>query len=215
MTKKTKTRNVLILIKTTMSYRTIIARMSISIYRLNERLKTIYYVEKTNDTFFQNFLKKNFWSKIMMIHTLIILNTKKRTICWKKNFWNNMNKNVKEYVDIRWTCHQIKFVKHKSHDMLQSLFIFEKSRQDWTMNFITNLLFSKHKEIVYNLILMMINHYINFILYISLKKTWNVENLTNALINEIFIKFEKLVFIVTDREFVFIFKFWLSLCYHL
>jgi uncharacterized membrane protein (DUF485 family) len=83
------------------------------------------------------------------------------------------------------------------------------------MNFITNLLFSKHKEIVYNLILMMINHYINFILYISLKKTWNVENLTNALINEIFIKFEKLVFIVTDREFVFIFKFWLSLCYHL
>jgi hypothetical protein len=39
--------------------------------------------------------------------------------------------------------------------------------------------------------------------------------LTNALIDEIFIKFEKFVFIVTNRDSFFIFKFWLSFCYHL
>jgi hypothetical protein len=84
MTKRTKARNVLIRKKTTTSCQTIIAKMSISIRRSNETSRTIYCVEKTNDTFFQNFSKKNFWSKIMMIRTLIISNTKKFSICWKK-----------------------------------------------------------------------------------------------------------------------------------
>jgi hypothetical protein len=133
----------------------------------------------------------------------------------RKYFWNNMSKDVKEYVDICSTCHRIKFVRHKSHDMLQSLSILEKSRQNWTMNFIIDLSFSKHKKVVYDSMLMIIDRYIKFNLYISSKKTWNAEDLTNALIDEIFIKFERLVFIVTDRDSFFIFKFWSSLCYHL
>jgi vacuolar-type H+-ATPase catalytic subunit A/Vma1 len=46
----------------------------------------------------------------------------------RKYFWNNMNKDVKEYVDICSICHRIKLVKHKSHDMLQSFSISEKSK---------------------------------------------------------------------------------------
>jgi hypothetical protein len=133
----------------------------------------------------------------------------------KKYFWNNMNKDVKEYVDFCSICHRVKLVKHKSHDLLQTFSISENSKQNWTMNFITDLSFSKHRNIVYDSILMIINCYIKFNLYISSKKTWNVENLTNALIDKIFIKFEKFVFIVTNRESLFIFKFWSFLCYHL
>ncbi len=88
----------------------------------------------------------------------------------RKYFWNNMSKNIKKYVDIYSTCYRVKFVKHKSHDLLQSFFIFEKLKQDWTMNFITNLSFSKHKKIVYDSMLMMIDRYIKFNLYISSKK---------------------------------------------
>jgi hypothetical protein len=102
MTKRTKTRNVLILIKTTTSYRTIIARMSISILRSNEISRTIYCVERKSDTFFQNFLKENFWNKIMMIRTLIILNTKKRSICWRKNTsettWTKTSENTSTFI---------------------------------------------------------------------------------------------------------------------
>ncbi len=133
----------------------------------------------------------------------------------KKYFWNNMSKDVKKYVDSCSICHRVKLVKHKSHELLQTLSISKNFKQNWTMNFITDLLFSKHQNIVYDSILMIIDRYIKFSLYISSKKTWNVENLTNALIDEIFIKFERFVFIVTDREFLFIFKFWSSLCYHL
>jgi hypothetical protein len=133
----------------------------------------------------------------------------------RKYFWNNMNKDVKEYVDSCSICHRIKFVKHKSHDLLQAFSISENSKQNWTMNFITNLSLSKHQDIVYDSILMIIDCYTKFSLYISSKKTWNAENLTNALIDEIFIKFERFVFIVTNRESFFIFKFWSFLCYHL
>jgi hypothetical protein len=46
----------------------------------------------------------------------------------KKYFWNNMNKNVKKYVDFCSTCHRIKLVKHKSHDLLQALLISKNLR---------------------------------------------------------------------------------------
>ncbi len=133
----------------------------------------------------------------------------------KKYFWNNISKNVKKYVDSCSTCHRIKFVRHKSHDLLQAFSISKNFKQNWTMNFITDLSSSKHRDIVYDSILMIVDRYTKFSLYISSKKTWNAENLTNALIDEIFIKFERFVFIVTNREFFFIFKFWSFLCYHL
>jgi hypothetical protein len=98
MTKKMKTRNVLIRKKTMTSCRTIIARMSISIHLLNETSKTIYCVERTNDTFFQSFSKENFWSKIMMTRTLIISSRKKFSICWKENIfettWTRTSRNT-------------------------------------------------------------------------------------------------------------------------
>ncbi len=36
----------------------------------------------------------------------------------RKYFWNNMSKDVKEYVDFCSTCHRVKLVRHKSHDLL-------------------------------------------------------------------------------------------------
>jgi hypothetical protein len=120
-----------------------------------------------------------------------------------------MSKDVKKYVDSCSICRRIKLVRHKSHELLQALSISENSRQNWTMNFIIDLSFSKHQKIVYDSILMIIDRYIKFSLYISSKKTWNVENLENVLIDEMFIKFEKLVFIVTNRDFFFHFQIWI------
>jgi hypothetical protein len=102
MTKRTKTSNVIIRLNAMTSNRTLFARKSISISLLNEISRTIYCAERINDTFFQNFLKENFWNKIIMIRTLIISNTKKRSICWKKNIsettWTKMLKNTSIFV---------------------------------------------------------------------------------------------------------------------
>jgi hypothetical protein len=48
----------------------------------------------------------------------------------KKYFWNNMSKNVKKYVDSCSICHRVKFVRHKSHELLQAFSISKNSRQD-------------------------------------------------------------------------------------
>jgi hypothetical protein len=102
MIKRTKTRNVLIRKKTTTSCRTIIARMSISTRRSSETSKTIYCVKRTNDTFFQNFSKENFWNKIMMTRTLIISSTKEFSICWEENTsettWTRTSRNTSTHV---------------------------------------------------------------------------------------------------------------------
>ncbi len=126
-----------------------------------------------------------------------------------------MSKDVKEYVDSCSTCHRVKVVRHRFHEILQSLSLSKDSRQDWTMNFIIDLSSSKHKSVVHDSMLMIVNRYIKFSLYISAKKIWNVEHLIETLIDEIFIKFERLVFIVIDRDSLFIFKFWSFFCYHL
>ncbi len=76
--KKTKTSNVMIWLNATTSNRTLFARKLISTFLLNEISRTIYCAEKTNNIFFQVYLKKNFWSRITMIRMLIISNMKKR-----------------------------------------------------------------------------------------------------------------------------------------
>jgi hypothetical protein len=73
------------------------------------------------------------------------------------------------------------------------------------MNFIIYLSFSKHEKIVYDSILMIIDRYIKFSLYISSKKTWNAENLANVLIDEMFIKLKN-SFLLSRIEILFSFS---------
>ncbi len=79
-------------------YRMIFVEKSILIRLLNETLRMICCVEKTNDTFFQNFSKESFSSKIMTIHSRSISNTNARWIFWKENIsdstWTKTSKNT-------------------------------------------------------------------------------------------------------------------------
>jgi hypothetical protein len=216
MTKRTKASNVMIRLNATTSNRTLFAKKSISISFLKWNIENDLLRWENKWYMLSNLLQKKFLKQNHDdSYADHFEHEKTLNLLKKKYFWNSINKDVKKYVDSCSTCHRVKLVRHKSHDLLQALSISKNSRQNWTMNFITNLSSSKHRDIVYDSILMIIDRYIKFSLYISSKKTWNAENLTNALIDEIFIKFERFVFIVTNRESLFIFKFWSSLCYHL
>ena len=48
----------------------------------------------------------------------------------------------------------------------------------------------------------------------NLSTTWTTKNLKNALIDKIFIKYERFVFFTINRDFLFIFNFWSILWYH-
>ena len=113
------------------------------------------------------------------------------------------------------TCRKIKTIKHKFYELLNFLFMFENFRKNWIMNFITDLLFSSHRKIINDLILMIMNRYTKFAKYISTKKIWTAENFADAMINIVFIQFKKFIFIVIDRNFLFTFNFWSVFCYHM
>ena len=133
----------------------------------------------------------------------------------KKYFWTNLFKDVKQYVHNYLIYHWIKSIWHKSHNFLQLFSQSKDSRQKWIMNFITNLFSSKHQDKIYDVILIMINRYNKYTKNVLTKKTSMIKNLKNALIDEIFTKYDKFVFFTIDQDSLFIFNFWSILCYHL
>jgi hypothetical protein len=133
----------------------------------------------------------------------------------RKYWWLNMSKNVRKYVISCTKCFLTKSIKHKFYELLQSLSIFRKFKENWTMNFITDLSFNKRREQIYNVILIIIDRYTKYFKYISTRKDWTTKQLTNELFNEIFFKSKMSKFIIFDKESLFTFNFWSNFCYHL
>jgi hypothetical protein len=99
-------------------------------------------------------------------------------------------------------------------DKLQSILMLKESRQDWTMNFITDLSSSKRWNKAYDSILIVIDRYTKYARYIRARKNWTAVQLTDVLVKELFTKLEISVFIITDRESLFIVNYWFVFCYH-
>jgi hypothetical protein len=97
---------------------------------------------------------------------------------------------------------------------LQSILMLKESRQDWTMNFIIDLSSSKRWNKAYDSILIMIDRYTKYARYIRARKNWTAVQLTNVLMKKLFSKLEFSVFIITDRESLFIVNYWFVFCYH-
>ncbi len=70
-----------------------------------------------------------------------------------KYYWKSMIKNVKKYINTCDICQKVKMKRHLSYDELRSLFQSTDSWKKITINFITDLLFSKWKKVMYDLIL--------------------------------------------------------------
>jgi hypothetical protein len=133
----------------------------------------------------------------------------------RKYYWSAMNQDVKKYVNACFACHRIKTIKHKSFEQLQSIFMLKKSRLKWIMNFITDLSFNVSRKVAYDSILVLVDWYTKYARYIRARQNWIAVQLIDAMIKELFIKCEIFEIIITDRENLFISKYWSTFCYHL
>jgi hypothetical protein len=133
----------------------------------------------------------------------------------QKYYWSAMNQNVKKYVNACSAFHRIKTIRHKFFEQLQSILMFKELRLKWIMNFIIDLSFNVNRKVAYNSILILVNHYTKYARYIRARQDWIAVQLTDAMIKELFIKCEIFEVIITDRESLFISKYWSALCYHL
>jgi hypothetical protein len=133
----------------------------------------------------------------------------------KKYYWSRMTFDIKQYIDVCIRCHQIKASRHKFYEKLQSLSMLSELRQHWTLNFITDFLSSIRRVLFFDVILIIIDRYTKYARYISARMNWTIENLVDSLIEEVFIRFEMLIFLIIDREILFISNYWLNFYYHL
>jgi len=131
-----------------------------------------------------------------------------------KYYWKSMIKDVKEYINTCNICQRMKIKCHLSYDELRSLSWFTDSWKEITMNFITDLSPSKWKEVVYDLIFMIVNHYMKMTRYLSIKKTLTVVKLAKLFFEQIALKYEILNDIIINKDSLFINAFWSKICYH-
>ena len=118
------------------------------------------------------------------------------------------------YVKIYNVCQRIKVLRHKLYKKLSFLSILKVSWKKIFMNFIIDLFLSKRDNVVYDLILIIINKYIKMIKYLSINIKINVSKLTNVFFEKIVLHFDMLTDIINDKDFLFINIFWSTFCYH-
>jgi len=131
-----------------------------------------------------------------------------------KYYWKSMIKNVKKYINTCDIYQRVKMKCHLSYDELKSLLRFTNSWKEITMNFITDLSFSKWKEVVYDSILMIVNHYMKMMYYLFMKKTLTIIKLAELFFEKIALKYEVSSDIIIDKDNLFISAFWSEICYH-
>ncbi len=131
-----------------------------------------------------------------------------------KYYWKSMIKNVKEYINTCDICQRVKIKRHLSYDELRLLLWFTDSWKEITMNFITDLSSSKWKEVVYDSILVIVDHYMKMTRYLSIKKILTVVKLAELFFEKIALRYEISNDIIIDRDSLFISAFWSEICYH-
>ncbi len=132
----------------------------------------------------------------------------------RKYYWKSMIKNVKEYINTCDICQRVKMKRHLSYDELKSLFRLTDSWKEITMNFITDLSSNKWKEVMYDSIFVIVDHYMKMTYYLSIKKTLTVVELTELFFKKIALRYEISNDIIIDKDSLFINAFWSKICYH-
>ena len=104
---------------------------------------------------------------------------------------------------------------HKSYDNLLPLSKPDQSWQDISINFITDLPPSIHKQKACDALLIVVDQYSKMVQYIPCTKDIDALELVKLLIAEVYSKFGALRSIVSDRGSLFTSRWWSTFCYYI
>jgi len=82
------------------------------------------------------------------------------------------------------------------------------------MNFITDLSLSKWKKVVYDSILVIVDHYMKMMHYLFMKKTLTVVKLAKLFFKKIALRYEISSNIIINKDSLFISAFWSEICFY-
>jgi len=128
-------------------------------------------------------------------------------------FWKGLDAEVQQYVSSCHVCQEVKFKRHKPYGELQSLPIPEKPFQEVSMDFIVGLPPSRLGAQVFDSILVIVDRFTKFSLYIPTTKKITAEALAQLVERKLLAKYGLPEGILSDRGSVFTSDFWYHYCH--
>ena len=124
-----------------------------------------------------------------------------------------MRKKVQDYVNKCDLCHKIKSIRHKSYREIKTALTLNQPWASIVMNFIVKLSPSEKllTEVIYNLILIIVNWLIKKVRFLAYKKVANAEELAYTFLQNVIALQELSDKIISDRDKLFMLRFWTAL----
>jgi hypothetical protein len=125
----------------------------------------------------------------------------------RKYFWQNMRKDIKDYIRTCSIYQRTKVKRHLPYSALSSFPLPSKPWQEITIDFITGLPPSRFCSKVYNSILIIIDRYTKIVQYIPTTKEISAPELAELFIHHIIKDFGTPTGITSNRGSIFTSKF--------
>lgn len=103
----------------------------------------------------------------------------------QKYYWHNMQGDIKHHIQSCNICQQIKVHQHAPYSKLQPLPVPKDPTELVSMDFITGLPPSKHQGQTYNAILVVVDTFIKYTLYLPCQRDINADQLSELMIKQV------------------------------
>lgn len=131
----------------------------------------------------------------------------------RKFYWKGMVPMIKQYVDECNVCQQNIVHRHRPYGLLEPLPVPQGPLQWMSMDFITGLPPSKIGDTVYNAILVIVDLYTKFAVYIPCRKDIDADQLAFLLVERVISWLGMPLNLVSDRGSLFTSEFWTQFCF--
>jgi transposase InsO family protein len=133
----------------------------------------------------------------------------------RKYYWHGMAQDVKNHILTCDSCQRCAVHRHKEYGQLEPLPLPSGPMEWVTLDFITGLPPSKWRGGVYDAVLVLVETFTKFAVYIPCRKDIDAPELAELMYDR-FVSFLGMPQnLVSDRDTLFTSKFWSSLCYYL
>ena len=133
----------------------------------------------------------------------------------RKYYWRGMVKDIRKYVQTCDICQRNKIHRHKEYGLLEPLPTPSRPFETITLDFVTGLPPSMWRGKVYDAILVIVDAYTKWSIYIPCRKDLDAREFAEIILERVCGNFGMPKNIVSDRGSIFTSKFWSNLCFYL
>jgi transposase InsO family protein len=131
----------------------------------------------------------------------------------KNYFWEGMKRDIKKHINTCIVCQTSKPRHHRPYGLLAALPVPQRPWQEISMDFITGLPEITCEKRTYDSILVVVDRFTKYALYIPCSKHITSDGLANKFLRYVFKPYGIPEGIVSDRGTIFTSAFWRTFCY--